>query len=398
MSPKRRFAFDRPRSVVRVATMTAGVSAALAVGSVAAFADVSVDPVPSASTTVLAPDAPLTLTVTSGDGQLVVAWTAPLSDGGSAITDYVVTAAPTEPASTAPAATATVDPAAMTATLTGLADGVDYTVAVHADNVAGPGSAAQGDATPRTTPGAPAAVAAAAADGSASVHWQPPASDGGAPITGYAVSTAAGVVQVIAPNATSATVTGLADGIPATLSVTTLNVAGSSAASTAPTVVPRKPAALSVATAAVTKVTYGATSTVVARLRAFSGAAIAGRRVGLLYRIGSGAYRTAAGGTTGSTGLVTLHAKMPANVTLALSHPTDAVVAANVTAGYVHVAHAVSTSTGRAIRLGQTVVRTGFVAPARAVGARVLMQKWTGIRWVNVAAGRMTTHSAYRVA
>jgi outer membrane autotransporter protein len=85
--------------------------------------------------------APTAVTATAGDGQASVAFTAPASNGGSAITNYTVTSSPG-------AITAT--GAGSPIVVTGLTNGVAYTFTVTADNAAGtgPASAASNSVTP----------------------------------------------------------------------------------------------------------------------------------------------------------------------------------------------------------------------------------------------------------
>jgi alpha-tubulin suppressor-like RCC1 family protein len=87
------------------------------------------------------PDAPTIGTATAGDAQATVAFAAPASNGGSAITGYTVTSNPG-----GFTGTAAVGPI----TVTGLANGTSYTFTVRASNSAGSGaaSAASNSATP----------------------------------------------------------------------------------------------------------------------------------------------------------------------------------------------------------------------------------------------------------
>ena len=75
-------------------------------------------------------------------------------------------------------------------TVTGLTNGSAYTFTVAAINGVGTGtaSAASNSVTPATTPGAPTIGTATAGNASATVTWTAPASNGGAPITGYVVT------------------------------------------------------------------------------------------------------------------------------------------------------------------------------------------------------------------
>jgi len=86
----------------------------------------------------MAPGAPTGVMVSPGDARLLVTFTAPADNGGSAITGYTVTATP---ASGSPVtATGTTSPI----TVTGLTNGTAYTVTVKATNAVGTGAASLG--------------------------------------------------------------------------------------------------------------------------------------------------------------------------------------------------------------------------------------------------------------
>jgi len=88
-----------------------------------------------------------------------------------------------------------------------------------------------------STPFSPSAPTAVPGGASAVVRWQPPVSDGGAPITGYTVTpNAAGAAlapQLFAAGATFATVTGLTNGRSYTFTVAAINATGTGPPSTA---------------------------------------------------------------------------------------------------------------------------------------------------------------------
>lgn len=125
-----------------------------------------------------APGAPTGVSATPADASALVQWSAPANNGGSAVTEYVATASP------GGASCAT---ASLTCTITGLTNGVSYTVTVKATNIAGTGPASSppvsvtptatggGDTTPPTlivgawpvvsfTPGKPITVTLGAVD------------------------------------------------------------------------------------------------------------------------------------------------------------------------------------------------------------------------------------------
>jgi hypothetical protein len=95
----------------------------------------------------IAPGAPTGAVGTSGDTQVSVAFTAPASNGGSAILDYTVTASP---------GGATATGAASPLNVTGLTNGTAYTFTVTARNSAGSGSAST--ASSAVTPKAPQTI------------------------------------------------------------------------------------------------------------------------------------------------------------------------------------------------------------------------------------------------
>ncbi len=86
-------------------------------------------------------------------------------------------------------------------------------------------------------PAAPAAPVAIASDGSATVYWSAPASDGGSPVTGYTVTASTGNItgnsKTVSglPPATSTTISGLTNATAYTFSVRAINSAGSGTAS-----------------------------------------------------------------------------------------------------------------------------------------------------------------------
>jgi len=203
-----------------------------------------------------APGAPTIGTAVAGNAQATVSFTAPASDGGSAITLYTVTSSPG-----GLTGTGTANPI----TVTGLTNGTAYTFTVRATNAVGMGaaSAASNSVTPTgstpepTVPGAPTIGTATAGNAQATVSFTAPASDGGSAITLYTVTSSPGGLMGTG-SASPITVTGLTNGTAYTFTVRATNAVGMGAASaasnsvtpTAPTTAPAAPTTL-VATASV---------------------------------------------------------------------------------------------------------------------------------------------------
>ena len=184
----------------------------------------------SAAPNATAPGAPSGITATVGNGSALVSWTPPAA-GGSAITGYTVTASP-DGASVTVAGTAT------SATITGLVNGTAYTFTVVATNAVGSGPVSSPTAAivPVAVPGAAAPPVAAAGNGSATVSWSAPSSDG-SPITGYTISAyvlggtgaalPAGLTASAGAGVSSIAFPGLVNGTAYAFTVTAANAVGS---------------------------------------------------------------------------------------------------------------------------------------------------------------------------
>ena len=173
------------------------------------------------------PGVPLSVTAGAANGAAAVSWVAPVSNGGAAISSYVVTSSPE-------GKTCSWSSGPLTCTVSGLTNGTSYTFSVVAINSfgSGPISGASSGVTPRTVPGAPTSVTGAAANGSVAVSWSVPSSNGGAVITKYTVtSSPGGKTCAWSSGPLTCTVTGLTNGTAVTFTVVATNAAGDGAAS-----------------------------------------------------------------------------------------------------------------------------------------------------------------------
>jgi hypothetical protein len=113
------------------------------------------------------PGAPTGATATGGDSAATVSWTAPSSNGGSAITSYTVTPFVGSAAQTP--VTVTGSPPATSTNVTGLTNGTSYTFTVTATNAngTGPASAPSNAVTPAAPPSVTGVTPAAGSTGNA---------------------------------------------------------------------------------------------------------------------------------------------------------------------------------------------------------------------------------------
>ena len=165
------------------------------------------------------PSEPRGLSATAGDQRVTLRWSAPFSDGGSAINRYEYRYRESG-GSYGEWATVSGGASATSHTVTGLGNGISYEFLVRARNAIGPGPESnEASATlDEAAPGAPAGLTATAGDESVTLNWSAPA-DGGSQILRYEYSYAARgetfsdwATVSGGPNSTSLTVSGLTNG------------------------------------------------------------------------------------------------------------------------------------------------------------------------------------------
>jgi predicted RNA-binding protein with TRAM domain len=185
--------------------------------------------------------APTISSISESNQQLSVAFTAPTSTGGAAISNYQYS---TNNGSswTTRSPTSTSSPI----TITGLTNGTTYTVLIRAINANGNGTSSNDvSATPATTAGAATITTITAGTQSLSVEFTAPTSNGGTTITNYKYSTDGGTTfTAFSPTQTTSplTVSGLTGGTTYSVQIKAVNAAGDGTASNTLTGTPNSPA------------------------------------------------------------------------------------------------------------------------------------------------------------
>ncbi len=184
------------------------------------------------------PGPPFLNSATAGAGQVTVSWSPPASDGGLPVIDYRVYVTGIGWVDMGSAVTSL--------TLSGLANGTKVSFAVQAENANGFGAVSNTlYFTPVAAPtAAPTGVGSSAGDRTVTITWTdvPAASDGGSPITSYAVTLTQGATTVatasVAPGTQTVTFNGLTNGLAYVGSVAAVNAVGTGPSASAPPATP----------------------------------------------------------------------------------------------------------------------------------------------------------------
>ena len=193
---------------------------------------------PSTATPATTPGLPLDVTAVGGPGSVSVTWQPPLSDGGSTITTYTVSA---YTAASGGTAVASCTSSTLTCSISGLSTDVTYYVGTNATNAVGPGPFTSPRVTAYTValPGAPVISTLTEGDAYISVPFTAGSSDTNNPITGYQYSVDGGTTWQNSLGSTSPmTISGLSNGTNYTVELRATSAAGPGAASNSESATP----------------------------------------------------------------------------------------------------------------------------------------------------------------
>ena len=191
------------------------------------------------------PGAPTSMAANAGNRRATLTWVAPGDNGGAALQRYVLQRS-TDGITWSTLYTGTSLATGYTARW--LTNGRTYRFRVAAVNVAGRGPWTDiVSVRPRTTPGVPRNPVLVPGDSTMTIRWEAPTSTGGAPITGYRISSSTdGVVWTVLDTVDGAlreyTATGLTNGVTVRLRVAAVNEAGAGPNTAARSAAPIAPA------------------------------------------------------------------------------------------------------------------------------------------------------------
>ncbi len=185
----------------------------------------------ASATPATVPTTPQILVATAGNSQVALTWSAPSSEGGSAVIGYKVYQGTSSGGEALLATLGNV----LVYTSTGLANGQTYYFKVSASNAVGEGPLSiEASAIPATTPSAPMITSAVAGNAQIVLGWNAPSSDGGSAITGYKLyrgTTSGGESPIASIGALAYADTNLTNGQAYYYKVRAINVMGEGALS-----------------------------------------------------------------------------------------------------------------------------------------------------------------------
>jgi len=167
------------------------------------------------------------LPVSPGDRQVTVTWKDP--QAGGVVDNYLIEYKESSEPDGAFKVFGTVPGTSRTSTVTGLTNGIAYTLRVTANNAAGSAASLGRSVVPTGTPSRPANQSYSAGDGSVSINFSPPENNGGMEVTNYAYSIDNGLTWLTrSPSSPSSPITipGLTNGTTYSVKLRAINPFG----------------------------------------------------------------------------------------------------------------------------------------------------------------------------
>jgi titin len=233
----------RAAAAAAVAGMAVILAGGTATGAMAAVTSVSASSPRQATPT--APGAPTGLTATPGNGSVTLSWSAPSSDGGSPVDDYLIRGG------TSPSDDDILEIVGGHTVTLAVTKGTTYFFSVSAENGSSESPAVSvkfdspgiGSGTGTgTAPGAPARLKTDYGDGIIVLSWSRPTSAGSSPVTGYHVymgfSPSFMAAREFTVTGTSFRLNDAQNGSTYFIKVTAINAAGEGPATPATSVIP----------------------------------------------------------------------------------------------------------------------------------------------------------------
>jgi uncharacterized repeat protein (TIGR02543 family) len=167
------------------------------------------------------------LPVSPGDREVSVTWKDP--QAGGAIDNYLIEYKESSEPDASFKTFGTVTGTVRTSNVTGLTNGVSYTLRVTANNESGSASSLGRSIVPTGTASRPSNQSYGAGDGSVSINFSPPENDGGLAVTNYAYSSDDGetwITRAPASTSTPLTISGLTNGADYSVRIRAINPFG----------------------------------------------------------------------------------------------------------------------------------------------------------------------------
>jgi len=179
------------------------------------------------------PSAPSSMTATPGNARIYLTWTAPAFNGGAPLTGYQITA---KNLGSTPITT-NVGASTTSYTLTGLQNGLEYSVTIVALNAMGSSPNLASPTTPTAGPGSPTSLTVTPGAGSITPSWSAATPQSGYPISEYVASATDGTNTFSCTTTTlTCTITGLSPSVSYSLSVVAIAADGTSDPAVLPSV------------------------------------------------------------------------------------------------------------------------------------------------------------------